>query len=117
LATRGESKDNEDVSTNHANDEDAKDEDAKDESVNGESANGEDVKNGDGKDEETDSKLVDPIRWYGILVPPALRTAQTQFVSAIEGPMPQVIGLSKDLRNLEIDIGRTRKAMKKLGKV
>jgi hypothetical protein len=67
--------------------------------------------------EDDESKPVDPIRWYGVLVPPTLRTAQSQFVSAVEGPIPRVINLSKELRNLEIDIGRTRKTMKKLGKV
>jgi hypothetical protein len=68
------------------------------------------------KEEETNSKPIDPIRWYGVLVPPALRAAQSQFVSAVEGPIPRVVNLSKELKILEIEVGRTRKTMKKLGK-
>lgn len=56
----------------------------------------------------------DPIRWFGILVPSALRSAQSYFVSALEGPVPEMASLSKDLRQQEIEIGRLRKQLKKL---
>jgi hypothetical protein len=56
----------------------------------------------------------DPIRWFGILVPPTLRSAQASFVSAVEGPLPQLANLARDLRQQEIDIGRLRKQLKKL---
>ena len=56
----------------------------------------------------------DPIRWFGVLVPPALRSAQTSFVSAIEGPVVELSIFSKELRQQEIEIGRVRKQIKKL---
>jgi hypothetical protein len=69
------------------------------------------------EEKDVSQKSVDPIRWYGVLVPPALRAAQSQFISAVEGPIPRVANLSKEMRILEIEVGRTRKTMKKLGKV
>ncbi|EOD44666.1 hypothetical protein UCRNP2_8619 [Neofusicoccum parvum UCRNP2] len=55
----------------------------------------------------------DPIRWFGILVPPALRCAQSSFVRAVEGPVPRIVGLAAELRELEIEVGRARKAIRK----
>lgn len=56
----------------------------------------------------------DPLRWFGILVPSALRSAQSYFASAVEGPLCQIANLSKDLRQQEMEIGRLRKQLKKL---
>lgn len=56
----------------------------------------------------------DPLRWFGILVPSSLRSAQSSFLSAVEGPVPQIATLSKDLRQQEMEIGRMRKQLKKL---
>ncbi|CAN9182616.1 unnamed protein product [Alternaria alternata] len=65
---------------------------------------------------ETNSteKPTDPLRWFGILVPPALRTAQSTFVGAVEGPIPQLVTILRDLRTQEIEIGRIRKQIKKI---
>jgi hypothetical protein len=60
------------------------------------------------------AKIRDPIRWFGILVPPALRSAQWSFVSAVEGSVPHLATVTRDLRNQEIEIGRVRKQLKKL---
>ncbi|KAF1913531.1 hypothetical protein BDU57DRAFT_540941 [Ampelomyces quisqualis] len=60
------------------------------------------------------AKTGDAIRWFGILVPPALRSAQSSFVSAVEGSVPQLATITKDLRIQEIEIGRVRKQIKKL---
>lgn len=60
------------------------------------------------------SKFVDPLRWFGILVPPALRTAQSTFTSAVEGPILQLATIARDLRTQEMEIGRMRKQIKKL---
>lgn len=69
----------------------------------------------DSKDaEESKTRVVDPIRWFGILVPPALRSAQVSFVSGVEGPVSQLSSLAADLRRSEVDIGRLRKQIKKL---
>lgn len=56
----------------------------------------------------------DPLRWFGVLVPPALRSAQASFVSAVEGPVIELSSLMKELRQQEIEIGRVRKQIKKL---
>jgi hypothetical protein len=60
------------------------------------------------------NKVKDPIRWFGILVPPALRSAQAFFISGVEGPIPQLATIARDLRTQEIEIGRVRKQIKKL---
>lgn len=61
-------------------------------------------------------KDIDPIRWFGILVPPALRSAQSSFIKTIEGTIPQLTTLSVALRGLEMEIGRQQKAIRKLEK-
>jgi hypothetical protein len=61
------------------------------------------------------AKAVDPLRWFGILVPPALRTAQAGFVSAVEGSVPQLATVARDLRSQEMEIGRVKKQIKKMG--
>ncbi|KAH4127785.1 hypothetical protein HBI25_003070 [Parastagonospora nodorum] len=66
------------------------------------------------KESEKPAKIVDPLRWFGILVPPALRSAQSSFVAAVEGPVPQLMDVARELRNQEIEIGRVRKQIKKL---
>ncbi|KAJ4286753.1 hypothetical protein N0V90_013005 [Kalmusia sp. IMI 367209] len=69
------------------------------------------------KTDTSQSKIVqptNPIRWFGVLVPPALRVAQTSFVSAVEGPVLELPTLVKGLKQQEIEIGRLRKQIKKL---
>lgn len=56
----------------------------------------------------------DPLRWFGILVPAALRSAQSSFVSAVQGPIPELATLIRDLRRQEADIARLRKQIRKL---
>ncbi|EUC30756.1 hypothetical protein COCCADRAFT_7270 [Bipolaris zeicola 26-R-13] len=63
---------------------------------------------------KTTKKSNDPLKWFGILVPPALRTAQSAFVNAVEAPIPQLATLARDMRMQEIEIGRVRKQIKKL---
>ncbi|KAF2007507.1 hypothetical protein P154DRAFT_517204 [Amniculicola lignicola CBS 123094] len=63
---------------------------------------------------EEKKKSTDPLRWFGILIPPPLRAAQASFVEAAEGPIPHLASLVKRLRRQEIEIGRVRKQIKKL---
>ena len=58
-------------------------------------------------------KPIDPIRWFGILVPQALRNMQRSFADAVEGPVVNLVTLTKELQSLEIEIGRLRKQIKK----
>lgn len=59
-------------------------------------------------------KSTDPLRWFGILVPPALRAAQTTFVGAVEGPIPRLATIAREMRIQEIEIGRVKKQIKKM---
>jgi hypothetical protein len=65
------------------------------------------------KTDDTKPKVVDPIRMFGILVPPALRSAQSSFREAIDGPVMRLVAVTGQLRALERDIGRARKAVRK----
>ena len=61
------------------------------------------------------STLPDPIRMFGILVPPALRLAQSSFKEAVEGPVVGLATVAGELRALEREIGRVRKGIRKAG--
>lgn len=91
----------------------------------------EDVRVTDGDDGNSDSKpqsesngaeesaskekpvVVDPIRMFGILVPPALRSAQTSFKEVVNGLVVKLAEVTGELRMLEREIGRTRKSIRK----
>ncbi|KAL1893851.1 hypothetical protein Cpir12675_003919 [Ceratocystis pirilliformis] len=71
--------------------------------------------NADAQEGQTSSKSVtaidlrNPLRWFGLLVPPALRAAQSQAITTVDSIIPQLINVRCDLRQLEIEIGRARK--------
>lgn len=66
------------------------------------------------KETKKAEKSTDPLKWFGILVPPALRAAQSTFVETVEGPIPQLATIARDMRTQEIEIGRVKKQIKKL---
>ena len=68
----------------------------------------------DEKEEQREQNVADPLRWFGILVPSALRSAQANFISAVEGPIPLIVNLTKELHGLEHEISRLKKSAKKL---
>jgi hypothetical protein len=51
----------------------------------------------------------DVLKWFGILTPAALRTAQASSVRLVTEAVPRVVDLDIQLRELEIDIRRARK--------
>jgi len=55
----------------------------------------------------------DPIYMFGVLVPQALRQAQGSFVKAVVGSVPRLVELDGEMRELEIEIRRTRKMLAK----
>ena len=63
---------------------------------------------------KTESKTSDPLNWFGILVPPALRASQTAFQAAI-AKISKLASLDIEMRKLEVEIRRTRKKLRKLG--
>lgn len=56
----------------------------------------------------------DPLKWFGILVPPALRASQSSFKSAVVDVVPALASLSKQMGKLEIEVRRTRKRLRKM---
>lgn len=89
------------------------------------------------EDEKSDQKeipkLVNPLRWYGILVPPELRKAQSSFslvfdnpssprapsdtiLDFADSPLTRAINAARDLRDTEVEIRKVRKAVKKAEK-
>ncbi|GAB1205753.1 hypothetical protein APSETT445_004432 [Aspergillus pseudonomiae] len=50
----------------------------------------------------------DPIRWYGILVPPFLRSAQKSFTEAVGGPLPELASVIVEMQAVEKEVKRVR---------
>lgn len=66
------------------------------------------------EDTESGSKMSrDPLNWFGILVPPALRTSQSNFKDAVSDLIPSLASTSKEMREVEIEVRRARKRIRK----
>ncbi|TKA82275.1 hypothetical protein B0A49_00428 [Cryomyces minteri] len=63
-----------------------------------------------------ESETKDPLNWYGILVPPALRAAQADFISTVERPVPELVNTAQQMSTVEVEIKRLRKELKKAEK-
>jgi hypothetical protein len=50
----------------------------------------------------------DPLKWYGIFSPPALRTCQDYFTSSVSSIIPEVLNTTLSLRHLEEEIRTVR---------
>lgn len=51
----------------------------------------------------------DPIRWYGILVSPFLRSAQKSFTEAVGGPLPELASVVVEMQAVEKEVKSVRK--------
>lgn len=51
----------------------------------------------------------DPLRWFGILVPPSLRHAQSQAIQAVEDIVPRLATVSAEMASVEVEVRRARK--------
>lgn len=76
----------------------------------------EDKKDEDKKEVVTEEKPKqkkprDPLRWYGVLVPPALRSAQSSFISATDSIYPLLATWQK-LQAMADELGRTQDLFK-----
>ena len=58
--------------------------------------------------------LQDPIKWFGLLVPPALRSSQAYFRGAVGDNIPALVNVDNEMKEVEIEIRRTRKRLGKL---
>jgi coiled-coil domain-containing protein 115 len=65
---------------------------------------------------EPQRSLPDPIHWFGVLVPRELRSAQTSFTLALAGGMAEAVNATRALREVEAEIRRTRKGLRKAEK-
>lgn len=63
------------------------------------------------------SSVPDPLHWFGILVPSELRCAQRSFGSAMQEPLEKAVNASRCMRQVEAEVNKTRKAIKKADKV
>ncbi|KAJ0422134.1 hypothetical protein BJY00DRAFT_97448 [Aspergillus carlsbadensis] len=57
------------------------------------------------------SHASNPIRWFGILVPPSLRNAQKSFIKAIDCTMPELASIVVEMQVAEREIVRLRKEL------
>lgn len=51
----------------------------------------------------------DPIRWFGLLTPLALRQTQACAVEVVERVVPQLVTVEAEMRRVEIEVRRARK--------
>jgi len=63
------------------------------------------------------SAVTDPLRWFGILVPPQLRACQSANLGLITGRLVDAVNASRELRRLEAEIRRLRKDIRKADRV
>lgn len=54
------------------------------------------------------SRPSDPLYWYGILVPPSLRTAQKSFADGIQNEVPALAAVVVEMRGLEDKVNKLR---------
>ena len=58
----------------------------------------------------------DPLRWFGILVPGSLRSAQASFLAAVDDAGAESVTAAKAMRNVEVEIRRLRKEIRRAEK-
>lgn len=66
-------------------------------------------------EEGMEAPATDPLRWFGILVPSTLRASQSSFKKAVTERVPFLVNVSSEMKELEVEIRRTRKKIRKLG--
>ena len=55
----------------------------------------------------------DPLKWFGILVPQALRSSQASFCAAVDEAVAHAANAAKNMRSTEAEIRKLRKEMRK----
>lgn len=53
----------------------------------------------------------DPLNWFGILVPSALRRTQSSFKTVAEEIVPRMATMDREMRQVEIEVRKVRKKM------
>ncbi|EHY55929.1 hypothetical protein HRR83_006693 [Exophiala dermatitidis] len=62
-------------------------------------------------DTNTSSGIKDPLKWYGILVPPTLRHCQSHFSSSVASTIPRLLSTISALKTLDSEIRRVRREL------
>ncbi|RVX73056.1 hypothetical protein B0A52_02182 [Exophiala mesophila] len=63
----------------------------------------------------TTNKVTDPLKWYGILTPPALRQTQSHFTTIVTSVIPKLLDATHALHTLETQIRRLREEIRTAG--
>lgn len=53
----------------------------------------------------------DPLKWFGILIPPALRSAQKGFQRAVVDVVPALASVMHEMKEVEDEVRKTRERM------
>ena len=53
----------------------------------------------------------DPLNWFGILVPSALRRTQSSFKAVVEEIVPLIVTVDREMNEVEIEVRRMRKKL------
>lgn len=61
------------------------------------------------KEESGPKAAKDPLRWFGLMAPSSLRSAQKKAVSMVSTTLPSLASLDAEMREVEIEIRRARK--------
>lgn len=59
--------------------------------------------------EKTARKKRDPLLWFGLLTPTALRQAQAQSTRAVKHVLPKLVSVNYEMAQVEIEVRRARK--------
>lgn len=63
------------------------------------------------KESTSSTTSCDPLNWFGILVPSALRRTQSSFKTVAEEIVPRIATVDREMRQVEIEVRRVRKKM------
>lgn len=53
-------------------------------------------------------KPLNPLNWYGVLIPASLRATQSSFTTAVQDQVPQILTVQAEMTRLEMQIRRLR---------
>ncbi|RYP61819.1 hypothetical protein DL769_007544 [Monosporascus sp. CRB-8-3] len=60
-------------------------------------------------EKKKETRRRDPLRWFGLLTPMALRQAQAQSIRAVEQVIPRLVSVNAEMARVEIEVRRARK--------
>lgn len=72
-------------------------------------SDGEQKAESDDREDIMQLKRKDPLRWFGMLTPPALKAAQASFTNAVEKSIPRLIHIKRELEAAEEQIREARR--------